>query len=138
MDTSPEYIKMNLEAPELRKNWWPHIGDIIWRGEKYLMIPDACVIINNLDFVLEDQIPIFRQDQLQNMVREKYKIKGDGTNYSNDSTNRDLIELVAGFRNFVWNTPVKDLPNGSMEQLWMAFVMKEKYSKTWNGDLWID
>ena len=24
----------------------------------------------------------------------------------------------------------------SMEQLWLAFVMKEKYSKVWNGDEW--
>ena len=25
----------------------------------------------------------------------------------------------------------------SMEQLWLAFVMKEKYSKQWNGKEWI-
>ena len=26
---------------------------------------------------------------------------------------------------------------GSMEQLWLAFVMKEKYNKVWNGTDWI-
>ena len=25
----------------------------------------------------------------------------------------------------------------SMEQLWLAFVMKEKYNKTWDGDKWV-
>jgi len=25
----------------------------------------------------------------------------------------------------------------SMEQLWLAFVMKEKYGKTWNGEDWV-
>jgi len=25
---------------------------------------------------------------------------------------------------------------GSMEQLWLAFVMQEKYNKTWNGEAW--
>ena len=26
----------------------------------------------------------------------------------------------------------------SMEQLWLAFVMKEKYEKTWDGTNWIE
>ena len=26
----------------------------------------------------------------------------------------------------------------SMEQLWLAFVMKSKYNKTWNGEDWIN
>ena len=26
----------------------------------------------------------------------------------------------------------------SMEQLWLAFVMKEKYNKQWNGEGWVD
>ena len=26
----------------------------------------------------------------------------------------------------------------SMEELWLAFVMKEKYSKIWNGENWVE
>ncbi len=26
----------------------------------------------------------------------------------------------------------------SMEQLWLAFVMKEKYNKVWDGEEWIN
>ena len=29
------------------------------------------------------------------------------------------------------------ISNPSMEQLWMAFYMKEKYNKVWNGEKWI-
>ena len=28
--------------------------------------------------------------------------------------------------------------SASMEQLWLAFVMKEKYNKVWNGENWVD
>lgn len=28
-------------------------------------------------------------------------------------------------------------PYHTMEQLWLAFVMKEKYNKAWNGEKWI-
>lgn len=28
------------------------------------------------------------------------------------------------------------VPLDSMEQLWLAFVMKEKFGKTWAGDKW--
>ena len=30
----------------------------------------------------------------------------------------------------------EQLPMDSMEQLWLAFVMQEKHSKTWNGKEW--
>ena len=30
----------------------------------------------------------------------------------------------------------KDLEKVSMNELWLAFVMKEKYNKIWNGDDW--
>ena len=26
--------------------------------------------------------------------------------------------------------------DASMEQLWLAFVMKEKFNKTWDGEKW--
>ena len=61
-----------------------------------------------------------RQDQLQEMVVDK-------------------------FENFLYMNYAADeyssLKNqsylASMEQLWLAFVMKEKYNKIWNGEEWI-
>jgi len=58
-----------------------------------------------------------RQDQLQEMVKYQF--------YS-------LLELCWGFA---------QSKNGwgfdSMEQLWLAFVMKEKYGKVWVKDDWV-
>jgi hypothetical protein len=65
-----------------------------------------------------------RQDQLQAMCKDK-----------------DIVErLVRKFSLFVLNNnmpPQMDKNNvrfQSMEQLWLAFVMKEKFNKIWNGD----
>ena len=63
------------------------------------------------------------QDQLQEMVRDRYK--------SLDS-----------FSYFFWlwvttKCPEKVLGLNSMEQLWLAFVMKEEYGKVWDGEGWI-
>jgi len=40
-----------------------------------------------------------------------------------------------------WNFVDKDIDHRfvytSMEQLWLAFYMKEKHNKTWDGEKWI-
>lgn len=56
------------------------------------------------------------QDQLQQMIEFKVS-KGDIQRLS-----RFYIE--------------KDIKVSSMEQLWLAFVMYEKYKKIWNGTEW--
>lgn len=56
-----------------------------------------------------------RQDQLQEMV----------------STHLDF--LMGKISDFWGNTP----GHGSMEQLWLAFVMKEKYNKIWLENEWV-
>ena len=68
-------------------------------------------------------IPIWlpRQDQLQGMV------------------GRDWRYI---FPKFIWWYTDVDMRHleiiSSMEQLWLAFVMKEKFGKTWNGEEWIN
>jgi hypothetical protein len=67
-----------------------------------------------------------RQDDLQGMVK--------GTS--------DLDHLLERFDAFIrrhWEykdsvTPIGVF--GSMEQLWLAFVMMEKHNKVWNGEDW--
>ena len=66
-----------------------------------------------------------RQDQLQKMVRSKFA---------------NNLDMLMAFYAFV----TEDKPfgfdaifNAPMEQLWLAFVMKEKYNKVWNGEKWI-
>jgi hypothetical protein len=58
-----------------------------------------------------------RQDQLQEMVGEKIE--------NNYSITKRFLRFIPGN------------PESSMEQLWLAFVMKEKFNKTWDGENWV-
>ncbi len=75
-----------------------------------------------------DGVWLPRQDQLQGIV-EKHKRQG---------------HIEQRFHEFCKSLPEHDknriyyLNLGwSMEQLWLAFVMKEKFNKTWDGKEWI-
>ncbi|MDD5722635.1 MAG: hypothetical protein PHY29_02720 [Syntrophales bacterium] len=48
-------------------------------------------------------------------------------------------EFVETMGSLVWGREWMNIKidPGSMEQLWLAFVMKEKYGKTWNGEEWV-
>ena len=60
-----------------------------------------------------------RQDDLQEMVKKDGAIVDWGFyHFANDGIGYYLEYF------------------NSMEQLWLAFVMKEKHSKTWNGEEW--
>jgi len=61
-----------------------------------------------------------RQDQLQEMVK-----RGNAKFHP--------YNLLWRLMRFAHNS----FDCTTMEQLWLAFVMKEKYNKTWNGEDWI-
>ena len=126
MDVSPEYIKMRLAAI-------PDLG----RGTHYLATfcgtSDLRSFIDKKGdwYVWTDEDPYYcqleRQDQLQEMV------------------SKDMNELILLFWNKVayvndgktFSNPFYIIDFTSMEQLWLAFVMKEKYNKVWGGNDWI-
>ena len=67
-----------------------------------------------------------RQDQLQEMVKQKTLLMSlkhfcDWSLLQDEEFFKTQCDKVT-----------------SMEQLWLAFVMKEKYNKTWNGKEWIE
>lgn len=66
--------------------------------------------------------PLYRQDQLQEIVKKISKY------YEN--SNYCMLWDVYDFGEF--NSPKYE--DYSMEQLWLAFVMKEKYQKIWDND----
>lgn len=123
MDTSKEYIKM-CDNRFLRDNWKLAEGDFFTRSQSDLVY---CLEKGELDFIKQsliptykswigNKIPLFRQDQLQEMVKH-----------------RNMFELHRAFN--YWLNRQKNIPN-SMERLWLAFVMKEKFNKVWNGETW--
>ena len=59
-----------------------------------------------------------RQDQLQEMV------------------GLELPLLESRFHGWLKNEAIHRKYLDSMEQLWLAFVMKEKYGKVWDGKSW--
>jgi len=128
MDITKKYIKMRLASI-------PDMG----LGEKPLKpyhfvcgIPDLSkqVVIDlkgnwyHIITTISEVCQLERQDQLQEMV----DLTGD---YDNNYPNWMLV--LSNFVDFL------DKPNqaNSMEQLWLAFVMFQKFNKIWNGEEWI-
>ena len=128
MDTSETYIKMCEKAGEIQKLWKPN-------EEFDLAYCEYCHKCHRILGEHKDSyIWLPRQDQLQEMV----------------SPNKErLAGLITAFDVFLYNEGER-LPEGenhlnsiethytSMEQLWLAFIMKEKYNKVWNNGDWVE
>ncbi len=127
MDTTETYIKMRLAAiPDLgmghppsvhSHQCQPYLTDNIWVAEN----GDFYYFTKSLTCQLE------RQDQLQEMVDIK------------------LSSIIDQFHEFtfsvyghiVYTETQRILRFASLEQLWLAFCMSEKYGKLWRGTEWI-
>jgi hypothetical protein len=127
MDTSPEYTKMCEKAKEIQTLWNPKEGDVFFSG----MFVNTAVDYENwsgdVSYAKEGRsIWLPRQDQLQGMVDEgKYLSKATGlTFYCN--VHSSMCPEWEYYKQFL-----------TMEQLWLAFVMKEKFNKTWDGTDWV-
>ena len=165
MDTTPEYIKMCEKAGKIQKAWEPKDGDRFFhRSETHLVAnyqDGAVVDFTNSpielkksphmpeyydhafrefsggyewedDFVCYQKNAVWlpRQDQLQEIYVEWAGLK-EVSNWAHS--------ILDAFQFFA----LSDVPNvdltfkmRSLEQLWLAFVMKEKYGKVWNGEEW--
>jgi len=117
MDTTPEYIKQCkgaftcigfIDAGELTNLFFD--DDSYWHG----FSPDG-----RNDKPLGQ---LYRQDQLQEMLHCSI---GEGMN-----------RLWAYFHEWFCKIGAVEYSKSSWEQLWLAFVMKEKYGKVWNGEEW--
>jgi len=67
---------------------------------------------------------LLRQDQLQEMIMQK---------------DRPVAYLLNAFLLYCSDLPLT-ICNAfaSFEQLWLAYVMKEKYGKVWDGEGWVN
>lgn len=118
MDTTETYIKMCEGAEEIQRVWAKRNKDTDLAAHKGTH--DICVILAEhfSGGETDKYIWLPRQDQLQDMV----ELSLDVMNYS-----FYVFSMAVGALNKFT----------SMEQLWLAFVMKEKYGKVWNGENWI-
>ncbi len=116
MDTSKEYVKMCQLATEIQKDDFD--------------IKDFKHDISDGNMIYPKYVWLPRQDQLQDML--KYKVHKHFLAYK-------FALWCHGGQEFgkiipAHNTGVDG--DNSMEQLWLAFVMKENYDKKWNGKDW--
>lgn len=131
VDTSKEYIEMCAGADEVQTAWEPQEGDFI----SYLDFA-GCIDCNTgyhkpYDYYTSHgAIWLPRQDQLQNLI-----FKGDVYCYRCHNIFCGWITTTGGPDKFYAHI-YKDRFS-SMEQLWLAFVMKDSFGKMWDGKEWI-
>ena len=135
MDTSKQYIEM-CDCPEIQT------GRTLGSGDCYYQRLDKAQsggfqegvgieeLHNDYGSLVESGpgrvVWLPRQDQLQEMV---HKLREDKKQFSG---NHGLLCRFAA-----WVDEDSNLPCASMEQLWLAFLMREKYDKVWDGK-WVD
>ena len=115
MDTSEQYIEMCKNATEIQalKPFTCH--DISSENSSLTYNGDFIEQTDDIDMTI--WLP--RQDQLQDMLDNEY-----------------AHTTIFFFYRF-WMIADKS-PRDTMEQLWLAFVMENKYSKQWDGQNWIE
>ncbi len=131
MDSSQQYIDMCKEATELQDEgrWWllgdyyaEQIGEwhtsVFIGYEYYSIASDGRPIIN--------WVWLPRQDQLQVMIDADYRKTLLGRMGNGEWQGLDA------FVDFAY----EDYDCTSMEQLWLAFLMHEKFNKHRNGTTW--
>lgn len=124
MDCGNDYIKMCKKAEEIQEFWDRHKGDWyadpFWNNEKQGDDWNIYVLESDNQYLYQPRYTwLPRQDQLQEMME--------------DATYYKLKNIFS----FMIN-PDHHIPfNISMEQLWLTFIMKERFKKIWNGEEWI-
>jgi hypothetical protein len=134
MDKTPQYIRMADEAEEIQRlrkslNLWFEGDRFAQRnhsGKWYVTLATTNGRRHgrSIFFRAKDSVWLPDQAQLQRMFGY-----------------RNAIELLDGLYGLVREYTQEAIDYyeqfTTMEQLWLAFVMKEKYDKIWNGKEWL-
>ncbi len=160
MDTSEKYIEMCRKAEEIQELFKGAKGDFYaWQAKKNSpLMPGVfggglCGDLDQEDLLLikEELIWLPRQDQLQEMlIGLESRITRESLEVSCIFKNARSILLgfwefytdEFGVKNKYYANGIFPLnkengPFDSLEQLWLAFVMREKYDKIRDGGNWI-
>jgi hypothetical protein len=127
MDKSPHYIKMCESIKEIQEQWQPEFGDFYVSMSLGITSPcqtsssDLEKQLSYLKTIKAVWLP--RQEQLQEMVIENYATPWD---------------LAIAFSNVLMGENASYFEKfDSMEKLWLAFIMLEKYKKKWKEGEWV-
>lgn len=153
MDKSEAYIKM-CDCPEIQKIWKEKDGDF-FHDNRLLSGKSTGAYYEEYKGELMGDFGIYadpefttwlpRQDQIQEMILNDYiKKDQEGENFG--------LETIFGVNNMFhhWRTyhesktcspylyrKFKKKMIGTLEQLWLIFLMYEIHTKIWNGKKWI-
>uniref|UniRef100_A0A6H1ZAR5 Uncharacterized protein n=1 Tax=viral metagenome TaxID=1070528 RepID=A0A6H1ZAR5_9ZZZZ len=158
MDTSKEYIEMCQKAEEIQRDWLKHGtgGDFAvptktisdYHGFWKLQANRVYIVGNDgeydLDIVDQDDINetgaiwLPRQDQLQEIFEVAMQEKVAKGEISSGDVGHVIFHFIEWLDKPWGYMELAKTLNGwpSMEQLWLAFVMKEKHGKIWAGEEW--
>lgn len=129
MDTSERYIRMCEKSPKVQPHDLEFLnGDCIFYKGKWGMYFEEKFydehVYNDGSLIDYDLNPfrLHTQNQLQEIANQE----------------NNLTALLQDF--ISWLSKECNLPMHltSMEQLWLAFVMKKKYSKVWIDEEWVN
>jgi len=129
MDKTETYIKMCEKAVEIQEMRWerPPWGSFktLEKGDYYVRFGDKrhiSIYDGDTDDRFDENSWLPTQSDLQEMVRDKYPVP--------------WVLIKAFARKVYWTSADTAM---SMEQLWLAFVMMETYSKQWlvNSQEWV-
>jgi len=159
MDT---YIKMCKEAKQLQKLWKPKVGDFVWRRynffneeidkriwnkrEEIIILTYASDVDGYFHATKNGETRIFNshneahkatcvwlptEEQLQGIAMTLGSLQG--------RVMQPFWELVDQFTYFLWDDKTRKYASKfeSFNELWLAFVMKKKYHKIWDGKTWV-
>ena len=143
MDTTDQYIKMCEMAEEIQEEWKPRLGDLMYapsfcrylfgrlenvsveKDTQWILKPNEIEEINRNELLANHCFWLPRQEQLQEMVKEKSDVYPWTLNRRFWKWSHGFYEHeIAGYYN-------------SFEKLWLAFVMSQKHGKRWDGEKWI-
>ena len=148
MDATNRYAMMCQQAEEIQSLWRPKQCDFIINfadieeGLSFCRSAESLVQVVNMYYeeqesehylqecedLKEQALWLPRQDQLQKIIEpdnanvHSVMIKVMETQY-HDSSKKTLVSAPELFY--------------SMEQLWLAYIMREKYNKVWNEEEWV-
>jgi len=152
MDISKEYIKMCEKVIEIQKLWKPQNGDYFY--SKVLPEVHILTIRKESDMACGDEVffnnrYVYYNRTYNSSIEDKKKEQQQIEEWKSEHIflprQDQLQEMIGGTSYFLITKMYHKCQRisehicpykSSMEQLWLAFVMKEKHNKVWDGEDW--
>jgi len=139
MDTTKKYIEMCKKAGEIQRLWVGKGADWYFNHGIVDFAREVDCIPNPVTTFLKGGIWLPRQDQLQEMIPVDCNC---GMTWLHQSIKLDkFMNWLCNFEEDMsmeaYHQKKSYHTTLTWEQLWLVFVMKEKYHKTWTSKEWI-